>query len=202
MLRLLWVCGPHTLTPSMRPLIFPAFIHPSTPEKATIMERTPFYYCPMCRAKYPRTDLHQVCNFCLSPDHQEASCSMCLIFGNKKHFLYHRDRASLHPLAHYCSEDTLDLFREQETEGELQPEACNAEAQELGMEEDSGSDVKAVEAPPAQRRRSKKPHHSTSYPSTPSGSRAPPLRGWSIELTSQATHEASGPPLPQGHGQH
>lgn len=48
-----------------------------------VMERMSFRFCPQSRAKYLCTDLHQVCNLCLSPVHDEASCEACRSFLSK-----------------------------------------------------------------------------------------------------------------------
>lgn len=48
------------------------------------MERTPFKLCPGCRAKFPRTNLHEVCNLCLSLEHDEKDCEACRSFRSKK----------------------------------------------------------------------------------------------------------------------
>ncbi|KAJ1208071.1 hypothetical protein NDU88_003461 [Pleurodeles waltl] len=48
------------------------------------MDRTPFRFCPECHNKYPYTDLHSVCNLCLSPEHSEESCEACRAFRSRK----------------------------------------------------------------------------------------------------------------------
>lgn len=48
------------------------------------MERMPFSFCAKRHAKFPRTSLHQVCNLCLSPNHEEVACEACRYFRTKK----------------------------------------------------------------------------------------------------------------------
>ncbi|KAJ1105684.1 hypothetical protein NDU88_003089 [Pleurodeles waltl] len=76
----------------------------------SLMDRTPFCFCPRWHAKFPYTDQHLACNLCLSPDLREDNCEACKSFRSKKTL---RDRRAQRLEMASKSTERLDVEEEE-----------------------------------------------------------------------------------------